>query len=130
MRRAIDPTAARLVIDTASEVVCPHCQGALSIYQHRERFIFRLDGLMHHLCRDKSCLDQGCEGYGTQYRPLVDLRWALPRMTFGLDVVVAVGERHLGQGRSLSELGRELTGQGVPIHQTHVGRLFAISGAT
>src|SRR5262249_15169950 len=65
-----------------------------------------------------------CPGYGTKYRPLVDLRWALPRMSFGLDVVMAVGEGHLGQGRSLSELGRELTGRGVPIHQTHVGRLF------
>lgn len=124
MRRAIDPSAARLVIDTASELVCPHCQGALHICAHRERFIFRLDGLVHHLCRDKGCPDEQCAGYGTQYRPLVDLRWALPRRSFGLDVVMAVGEGHLGQGRSLSELGRDLTGRGVPIHQTHVGRLF------
>jgi mutator family transposase len=124
MRRAIDPSAARLVIDTASELVCPHCEGALSICEHRERFIFRLDGLVHHLCRDKSCSDKQCPGYGTKYRPLVDLRWALPRKSFGLDVVMAVGEGHLGQGRSLSELGRELTGRGVPIHQTHVGRLL------
>ena len=124
MRRAIDPTAARLVIDTASEQVCPTCQGTLRICQHRDRFIFRLDGLVHYICRDKSCQDEQCDGNGVLYRPLVDLRLALPRMSFGLDVVVAVGERHLGQGRSLSELGRELTDQGVPVHQTHVGRLF------
>ncbi len=124
MRRAIDPTAARLVMDTASELHCPHCQGALTICQHRARFIYRLDGLVHHLCRDKSCPDEQCDGYGTLYRPLVDLRLALPRMSFGLDVVVSVGEGHLAQGRSLSELGRELTAKGVPVHQTHVGRLF------
>ena len=124
MRRAIDPKDARLVIDTASEQVCPHCQGVLRICQHRDRFIFRLDGLVHYICRDKSCPDQEWDGHGIEYRPLVDLRLALPRMSFGLDVVVAVGERHLLQGRSLSELGRELTDQGVPVHQTHVGRLL------
>lgn len=124
MRRAIDPKTARLLIHTASEVCCPHCEGPLRICQHRERFIFRLDGVVHHLCRDKRCPDEQCEGYGTWYRPLVDLRLALPRMSFGLDVVVAVGEGHLAQGRSLSELGRELTNKGVPVHQTHVGRLL------
>ena len=45
-------------------------------------------------------------------------------MSFGLDVVVFFGVGHLKQGRSLSELGRELSDTGVPIHQTHVGRLF------
>jgi|SRR5580658_1105081 hypothetical protein len=124
MHRTIDVTLARPLIQTASEVICPHCQGPLHIWQHRDRFVFRRDGLVHQICRDKRCPDLECDGHDKLYRPLVDLRLALPRMTFGLDVVLFVGEAHLVQGRSLSELGRELSDCGVPIHQTHVGRLF------
>ena len=124
MRRAIDKSAARPLIQTASELVCPHCQGALTICQHRDRYVYRLDGLVHQSCRDKRCPDRECEGQATIYRPLVDLRLALPYMTFGLDVVIWVGEGHLRQGRSLSEIGRQLSEDGVPIHQTNVGRLF------
>ena len=105
MRRAIDPKTARLLIHTASEVCCPHCEGPLRICQHRERFIFRLDGLVHHLCRDKRCPDEQCEGYGTWYRPLVDLRLALPRMSFGLDVVVAVIDLEVAVAPDLHERG-------------------------
>jgi hypothetical protein len=124
MRRIVNPGAARPLIQTASELICPHCQGTLHICQHRDRYIYRLDELVHQIRQDKRCPDQQCKGHGTLYRPLVDLRLALPRMSFGLDVVVKVGEGHLGQGRSLSELGQELRAKGVPIHQTHVGRVF------
>jgi len=37
---------------------------------------------------------------------------------------MAVGRRHLEQNQSLSQIGRDLTDSGVPIHQTHVGELF------
>ncbi len=94
------------------------------ICQHRDRYIQRLEGLYYQLCRDKRCPEPQCEGHGTRYRPLVDLRLALPRMWFGLDVVLHVGERHLGQNQSLSQIGRDLTAQRVPIHQTHVGELL------
>src|SRR5580658_8748286 len=126
MRRAIDKSAARPVIHTASQLLCPHCQGALSICQHRDRLVYRLDGPVHQICRDKRCLDRECLGFETIYHPLVDLRLALPYMSFGLDVVMYVGEGHLRHGRSLSEMGRQLSEQKVPIHQTHVGRLFRI----
>src|SRR5947209_6870686 len=90
--KGFKPIDARPLIQTASELVCPHCQGTLSICQHRDRFVYRLDGLVHQICRDKRCLDKECDGPGTIYRPLVDLRLALPCMSFGLDVVMSVGE--------------------------------------
>ena len=124
MRRAVDLTKAHTVINTASEVCCPHCESTLWICEHRERLVYRLDGPVHQVDRIKRCSNEQCEGRAVRYRPLVDLRLALPRMSFGLDVVVAVGEGHLSQGRSLTELGRELTDKGVPVHQTHVGRLL------
>ena len=124
MHRAIDPSKARLIVQTAQETTCPHCEAGLVISQHRDRYIQRLDELVHQQCRDKRCPRQECAGRAVIYRPLVDLRLALPRMSFGLDVVVAVGERHLHRAESLSQIGRELTKQGVPIHQTHVGVLM------
>src|SRR5260221_11582523 len=126
MRRAIDKSAARPLIETASETVCPRCESDLIICQHRDRYIYRLDGLIHQVNRDKGCSDEECDGHDTLYRPLVDLRLALPYMTLGLDVVMKVGDEHLRQGRSLSEIGRQLNEGGVPIHQTHVGRLLRI----
>lgn len=124
MHRAIDPSRAHRLILTAEETECPDCKGRLVISQHRKRYVQRLTELVHQQCRDKSCPRQECVGTNRLYRPLVDLRLALPRMSFGLDVVLAVGERHLNRGESLSQIGRDLTAQGVPIHQTHVGQLF------
>lgn len=124
MHRAVDPNKARRIVLTAEETVCPQCGGDLVISQHRDRYVFRLDGLVHQVCRDKRCAGRACGGRGTLYRPLVDLRLALPRMSFGLDVVATVGERHVDRGMSLSQIGRDLTAQGVPIHQTHVGELL------
>lgn len=124
MHRAIDPSKARRIVETAEETICLRCEGGLVISQHRDRYIQRLDGLVHQQCRDKRCPRLECEGRGTIYRPRVDLRLALPRMSFGLDVVLMVGEQHLDRGVSLSQIGRDLTQRGVPIHQTHVGRLL------
>jgi Transposase, Mutator family len=125
MHRAIDPSQiVRHIIDTAQETTCPVCAGSLAICQNRDRYVWRLEGLVHQRYRDKRCPEQECAGHGTIYRPLVDLRLALPRMSFGLDVVMEVGRRHLEQEQSLSRIGRDLTHRGVPIHQTHVGELF------
>jgi hypothetical protein len=124
MHRAVDPSSARRIVLTAEETICPVCEGNLSIRQHRERYVWRLDGLVHQVCRDKRCLRGECAGSGAIYRPPVDLRLALPRMSFGLDVVVTVGERHLDRAESQSQIGRDLLEQGVPIHKTHVGELL------
>jgi Transposase, Mutator family len=125
MHRAIDPSQiVRHIIDTAQETTCLLCGGSLAISQHRDRYVWRLEGLVHQRYRDKRCPRKECTGHGTLYRPLVDLRLALPRMSFGLDVVMAVGQRHLDQEQSLSRIGRDLTRSGVPIHQTHVGELL------
>jgi hypothetical protein len=65
----------------------------------------------------------GC-GNRRTYKPLEDVRFVLPRMTFGTDVVVEVGERQLRDGTSLRTIGRDLNERGVPIDQTHVGELL------
>jgi hypothetical protein len=83
-----------------------------------------LSGVLRWVRADKRCKDESCPGRATIFRPLEDLRIALPKKTFGLDVTRWVGEQHLGGDRSLSAIGRELNERGIPIDQTHVGELF------
>jgi len=82
-----------------------------------------LDTYVHLIRQDRRCVNKACPGPRPVYRPPEDLRFALPRKTFGFDVTLAVGERHLG-GEALAAIGRDLNDRGVPIDQTHVGRLF------
>jgi hypothetical protein len=124
MRRSFGNRDFRLVIATAAEETCELCGGPLHVTQHRERFVERLDGLVQLVRRDKRCGDETCRGRAKVFRPLEDLRFALPRMNFGTDVVVAVGERHLERHESLGLIVRDLTEGGVPMGQTSAGRLL------
>jgi hypothetical protein len=124
MHRRFEERIARELIVTASEETCPTCGRALWVTQHRPRYVEQLDGVLRWVRADKRCPDRECPGRAKIFRPLDDLRIALPKKNFGLDVVRFVGERHLGADRSLSAIGRELNDRGIPIDQTHVGELF------
>jgi hypothetical protein len=94
----------------------------LGIVQHRKRFISRLNELLFVVMRDRGCTERDCPNEES-LRPPEELTLALPRMKFGLDVVVAVGERHFAREEALRAIGRDLTANGCPIHQTAVGKL-------
>lgn len=123
MKRPVGYQPEEILVVTAEGGECPFCGGGLSIAQHRDRWVQRLDAYYHLVRQDKRCMSEVCPGPRPLYRPPEDLRFALPRKTFGFDVTVAVGERHLA-GERLAAIGRDLTSQGVPITQRHVGRLF------
>jgi hypothetical protein len=124
MHRSFDDRDFQLLIATAPQTTCEVCEGPLHVTQHRERFVERLDGLVQLVRRDKRCGDETCPGRAKVLRPLEDLRFALPRMNFGTDVVIAVGARHLERHESVTLIAKELTERGVPIHQTSSGRLL------
>jgi len=132
MKRPVGQRSARTLIVTALEETCPACGERLDITQHRHRWIERLDGYLHVVRRDRSCRRPGCPGPRKVYHAPEDLRLALPYRTFGLDVTVSIGERHL-RGESLSTVGRDLCARGIAIDQRHTGRVFrdflAISSA-
>lgn len=94
----------------------------MSIVQHRKRFIARLSELLLVVMRDRGCRENDCPSEVVR-RPTEELTLALPHMKFGLDVVVAVGERHFAREEALRWIGRDLTASGCPIHQTAVGKL-------
>jgi hypothetical protein len=94
------------------------------ICHHRRRVVVRLDGPYRVIRRDKRCPDSECAGHSTLYRPMEDIRLALPYKMFGLDVICWVGQQHLGRSLSLRQIGRDLNDKKVPIDQTHVGELL------
>lgn len=123
MKRAVGQKPAELVVVTALEEVCPACGGGLDITQHRHRWIERLDGYLHVIRRDRSCRESLCPGPRKVFHAREDLRLGFPYRTFGLDVMLAVGERHL-RGESLSAIQRDLCARGIVIDQRHTGRVF------
>jgi hypothetical protein len=134
MKRPVDRKPAQRLVITAVEQRCEACGANLHVSQHRPRWIERLDGYLHVVRRDKKCPAEDCPGPKPIFHAPEDLRLALPYRTFGLDIAVCVGERHLRLGHSLSAVGRDLTAQGIPIDQRHVGRVLrdfmALAAAT
>jgi hypothetical protein len=124
MRRTIDATNAPSLVLTAQQTSCLVCQGPVHICHHRRRVVVRLDGPYRVIRRDKRCPDSECAGHSTLYRPIEDIRLALPYKMFGLDVICWVGQQHLGRSLSLRQIGRDLNDKKVPIDQTHVGELL------
>lgn len=119
-RPSYDVSEASLLFVEAQAETCEACRANLWIRWHQPRFVQRLDGVYQLIRQMKVC--PVCRGRA--YRPPEDVRFALPRATYGTDVVVEVGERHLRGGSSLRAIGRDLNDRGIPIHQTHVGDLF------
>lgn len=123
MKRPVGSKPARELVVTAFEEVCPACGGRLDITQHRHRWIERLDGYLHVIRRDRSCREPVCPGPRKIFHAPEDLRLAFPYRTFGLDVTIEIGERHL-RGESLSAIQRDLCARGIAIDRRHIGRVF------
>src|SRR5215831_17798906 len=65
-----------------------------------------------------------CPRYHRPYRPEAEPHVALPHHEFGLDVLALVGRLRYAEHRSVPEIHRELTRQGVPLAQRSVTNLL------
>ncbi len=108
---------------TALEEVCPDCERLLPVYQDDRRRVQGLDYQFWMHRRDKRCWKH-CPGARPLFRAPRDLRVNLPGRIHGLDVTLHIGERHLADGVSQSQIAHELNVRGLPIHQRTVGRIF------
>ena len=123
MKRSIGYAPEEIRVVTAEGTECPFCGTNLWVVQHRDRHVQRLDAYVHLIRQDTQCPNEECPGPRPLYRPVEDLRFALPRRTLGFDVTLAVGERHLA-GETLGDIWRFLNANGVPLDRTTVGCLF------
>jgi hypothetical protein len=88
------------------------------------RWVQRLDGVYRLVQRDKRCDNEVCAGPRPIFRAPRDLRIVLPGRTYGTDVTLCVGERHLREGVSLNQITKDLNARKILIDQRHTGRVF------
>ncbi len=124
MRRSYDIGEASVVYLRPPMETCEHCDAGLWVTENQKRFVQRLDGVYCFIRQGLSCSVETCAGHKVVQRVPVDLRLALPRKTYGTEIVVEVGERHLQHGDSFGRIARDLQERGVPLSQRNTGRLF------
>jgi hypothetical protein len=81
---------------------CPECQKSLKrAVTVSERIVVTFDGVIKMTHGGYRCLNRECEARGRTYRSAAADALVLPRMTFGLDVVLWVGQLRLGKHQTL-----------------------------
>lgn len=88
---------------------CPECQKSIKrALTLSERTVVTLSGVIKITHGGYRCLNPECRLRSRTYRSAAADALALPGMTFGLDVVLLVGQLRLGKHQTLDETHREL----------------------
>jgi hypothetical protein len=103
---------------------CPECQHRTYADYNNYRTISTLDGVFRLTLTIRRCPNPACSRFLRPYRPEAEPHFALPYHEFGLDVMALVGRLRYAEHRSIPEIHRELTGQGVIVAQRTVTNLL------
>jgi hypothetical protein len=103
---------------------CPECQQRTSADYHNFRTVTTLDGTIRMTLLIRRCPNPECSRFRRPYRPEAEPHFALPYHEFGLDVLTLVGRLRYAEHRSIPEIHRELTRQGVSLAQRTVSNLL------
>lgn len=117
-------SGAKELILTAPQTACASCGGPVWVRHWRERWLQRLDALLHVVLKEKQCIASACPGARWWYRAPEEGRLALKDHEFGLDVVLFAGEQYLWENVSIPRLHKILAGErNVPICERSIGNL-------
>lgn len=116
------PTATQTL--EAQRTRCVACGGALWVATHKTRTISTLTEVVGLTLAIRRCQDPACPLYHRAYRPEEEGGWALPRSTFGLDVIALVGRLRYAAHSSVPEIHRHLVGCGVRVAERTVTHLL------
>jgi hypothetical protein len=95
---------------------CPECQSSLKrALTVSERIVVTLHGVIKMTHGGYRCLNPECSLKGRTYRSASADALVLPRMTFGLDIVVLVGQLRLGKHQTLDETHADLCERLAPL---------------
>src|SRR5436190_7783344 len=94
---------------------CLACGGVLVERYRQSRFIVTLAGGVRLSKHGLTCATPTCPQRGTSERPADKGRWALPKYTFGLDLIAYVGELCYQRQRNIAEIHTALHTQQVSI---------------
>lgn len=108
---------------------CPECHKSLKrALTISKRKVVTLNGVIKVTHGGYRCANPACVLKGRTYRSTAADALALPRMTFGLDIVILVGHLRLGKHQTLdethAELCERLTPLGASISRREVMYLF------
>src|SRR5712691_299006 len=88
---------------------CPACHRRLrEALTLTRRTVITLGGVIKLTHAGYRCPDAQCPGHQRTYRSVEADALALPRMTYGLDIVLLVGRLHLKEHRTVDEIHQEL----------------------
>jgi len=112
---------------------CPQCgrtlQQAMTLTR---RTVITLQEVIRLIHAGYRCPDPQCPGHQRTYRSPAADALALPGFTFGLDIVLVVGQRRLGKHQTGDEVHEELLSRlaplGVSISRREILSLFEASG--
>lgn len=102
---------------------CAACAGPLWVAYHKTRTISTLADVAGLTVAVRRCQNPACPLYHRPYHPEEEGQWALPRGTFGLDVIALVGRLRYAEHRSVPEIHRQLVTRGVRIAERTVTHL-------
>jgi hypothetical protein len=108
---------------------CPECQRTLKrAVTITERTVITLDGVIKVTHGGYRCKNPKCKAKARTYRSAAADALALPRFTFGLDIVILAGQQRLGNHQTLDEvherISERLAPLGVSISRREVLYLF------
>jgi len=102
---------------------CVACGGPVWVAYHKTRTISTLQDVVGLTLAVRRCQHPACPLYHQPYRPEEEGHWALPRSTFGLDIIALVGRLRYAEHRSVPEIHRHLVERGVRIAERTVTHL-------
>ncbi len=103
---------------------CPACGHALWAGYDNCRTVTTLDAVLRLTLRVRRCPNPDCPRFHVPYRPEAEPHFALPHHEFGLDVITLAGRLRHAEHRSVPEIHRELTRQGVVLAERTVTNLL------
>ena len=123
-RRQPGPKATSTYQLEAQRTHCVACGGALWVAYHKTRTISTLTEVAGLRLAVRRCQNAACPLYHRVYRPEEEGGWALPRSTFGLDVIALVGRLRYAEHSSVPEIHRHLVQRGVRVAERTVTHLL------
>jgi hypothetical protein len=99
-----------------AEHECPDCHRRLrQAMTLTRRTVITLQGVIKLIHAGYRCPEKQCPGHQRTYRSVEADALALPGFTYGLDIVVLVGQLHLSQHQTVDEIHRELLSRLAPL---------------
>ena len=105
---------------------CPSCRQQLHLLPglYLKKTIQTLNGVLWLGGYVAQCANPECQGYHTHYLSKQLAALGLPKVTYGIDVIVRVGWRRQHDHHTMNEIGQELRSLGIQITDREVERLW------